>query len=112
MVGATDWLDSCVGNGRADKSALNAIRKELEERDQAIERLEDALRRQDEVKDQLITLQAQLEAEMYELRQILSSDQRLLEVSAPAPASVVTLPSAAWTTDLLVAALGRVTGAV
>ena len=66
------YMDGCAC-GRADKAAVLAIKKELEEKDTAIERLEEEIRRRDREKDNLIHMQKDLQAQIQEIRRVLES---------------------------------------
>lgn len=66
------YMDGCAC-GRADKAAVLAIKKELEEKDSAIERLEEEIRRRDREKDNLIHMQKDLQAQIQEIRRVLES---------------------------------------
>lgn len=57
------FLDACTC-GRADKAAVISIKKELEQKDIAIERLEEEIRRKDTEKDNLIHMQKDLQAQI------------------------------------------------
>ena len=66
------FLDACTC-GRADKAAVIAIKKELEAKDAAIERLEEDIRRKDSEKDNLIHMQKDLQAQIEEIRLLLDN---------------------------------------
>merc|ERR1719240_2469642 len=66
------FFDACTC-GRADKAAVIAIKKELEAKDVAIERLEEEIRRKDTEKDNLIHMQKDLQAQIEEIRLLLDS---------------------------------------
>lgn len=66
------FFDACTC-GRADKAAVLAIKKELEQKDIAIERLEEEIRRKDTEKDNLIHMQKDLQAQIEEIRLLLES---------------------------------------
>ena len=66
------FIDACTC-GRTDKAAITAIKKELEAKDGAIERLEEEIRRKDQEKDNLIHMQKDLQAQIEEIRMLLDS---------------------------------------
>ena len=59
--------------GRADKAAVIAIKKQLEDKDHAIEELEKEIRRKDSEKDNLMHMQKELQAQIEEIRLLLES---------------------------------------
>lgn len=69
------FLDACTC-GRADKAAVLSIKKELEEKDAAIERLEEEIRRKDSEKDNLIHMQKDLQSQIEEIRLLLDTHQQ------------------------------------
>jgi len=66
------FFDACTC-GRADKAAITSIKKQLEAKDGAIERLEEEIRRKDTEKDNLIHMQKDLQAQIEEIRLLLES---------------------------------------
>lgn len=66
------FLDACTC-GRADKAALNALKKQLESRDSSIESLEEEIRRKDLEKDNLIVMQRELQSQIEEIRTLLNA---------------------------------------
>jgi len=67
-----EYIDNCAC-GRSDKAAANAIKKELEAKDAAIERLEEEIRRKDAEKDNLVHMQKDLQAQIEEVKRVLDS---------------------------------------
>ena len=67
-----EFIDGC-SCGRGDKEAVNAIRKELEAKDSAIDRLEQEIRRKDAEKDNLLEMQRDLQAQILQIRQALDA---------------------------------------
>ena len=67
------FVDGCAC-GRTDKAAVAAIKKELEMKDSAIERLEEEIRRKDSEKDNLIHMQKDLQAQIEEIRRLLEAN--------------------------------------
>ena len=65
-------MDACTC-GRADKAALSSLKKELEAKDGAIERLEEEIRKKDTEKDTLIVAQRELQDQINEIRLLLDS---------------------------------------
>lgn len=68
----SNFLDAC-SCGRADKAAVQAIKKELQAKDSAIERLEEEIRRKDSEKENLIHMQKDLQAQIEEIRLLLDN---------------------------------------
>jgi len=68
----SNFLDACTC-GRADKAAVQSIKKELEAKDSAIERLEEEIRRKDSEKENLIHMQKDLQAQIEEIRLLLDN---------------------------------------
>lgn len=66
------FMDACTC-GRAEKAAVLSIKKELELKDNAIERLEEEIRRKDSEKDNLIHMQKDLQAQIEEIRLLLDN---------------------------------------
>lgn len=66
------FVDACMC-GRADKAAVIAIKKQLEDKDHAIEELEKEIRRKDSEKDNLMHMQKELQAQIEEIRLLLES---------------------------------------
>merc|ERR1719230_535576 len=66
------FFDACTC-ARADKAAVIAIKKELEQKDVAIERLEEEIRRKDTEKDNLISMQKDLQTQIEEIRLLLET---------------------------------------
>ena len=77
------FIDACTC-GRTDKAAVVAIRKQLEDKDTAIERLEEEIRRKDTEKDNLIHMQKDLQSQIEEIRLLLDSQAGDVKPKSPA----------------------------